>query len=151
MVTTSILPFHPSHMVGLKPIRKADLLSLGGFDPIALGHKYYLAGPARSYFVGHEIIAVIGIMSIWSGVGEVWMLTTDKVDKHKEFFHSSTVELMTGIVKTLKLHRVQCTVDSRNEKAIRWMSKLGFEQEAVHRMYGPDKVDHLRFARLWQD
>jgi len=149
-MTNLILPFHPSHMAGLKPLRKEDVDSLGGVDPDQFIRAYYRSGPSYSYFVGHQIIAVIGMIKMWHGVGEVWMLTTDHVNDNISFFHRETLKLMVKTRKELNLHRIQCTVHERNKRAIRWMLKLGFTWEATHKMYGPDKLDHLRFARLWQ-
>ena len=150
-MTNIILPFHPGHIAGLKPIRQADIDGLGGVDVETLANNYYKAGPGYSYFVGHQIIAVIGLLPIWHGVGEVWMLTTEHVIDNVRFFHSSTLALMEKTRIELNLHRIQSTVHEGNTKAERWMNKLGFKLEGVHEMYGPDKSNHLRFARLWRD
>jgi RimJ/RimL family protein N-acetyltransferase len=46
------------------------------------------------------------------------------------------------------LWRVQASVHANDEKAYRFADWCGFEEEGLMRMFGPDKSDYYRFARV---
>lgn len=150
-IINRVLPFHPAHLVGLKPIRQADIAGLGGLDPEMVAIKNAQAGPARSYFAGHRVIAIIGMVPVWFGVGEIWLLTTDEVSRNRAFFHRATIRMMREARIVYNLHRLQATVHDGNELAKNWIERLGFEFEGRHKQYGPDKSDHLRYAKTWPE
>jgi len=54
------------------------------------------------------------------------------------------------IAVTLKLRRLQITVDERNIVAIRWARMLKFSREGVLRKYGPSGVDYLMMSRIFE-
>jgi len=54
------------------------------------------------------------------------------------------------IAITLKLRRLQITVDERNIVAIRWARMLKFSREGVLRKYGPGGVDYLMMSRIFE-
>jgi len=46
------------------------------------------------------------------------------------------------------LHRLQITVRTDDNRAIRYAEHLGFKTESVMKKYGPDMVDYLLMTRF---
>lgn len=47
-----------------------------------------------------------------------------------------------------KYRRLQCTVHTKYEKSIKWLTAMGFEIEGTHRKYGPNGDDYYTMARI---
>ena len=45
--------------------------------------------------------------------------------------------------------RIQANVKADDERAVRWIRLLGFENEGLMRAFGPDGADFRRFVRLY--
>lgn len=104
-------------------------------------------GPAITAFVKGKPVVVFGLIPIWTGVAQAWMIADDaarrkpiamtKVAKH--FFDISEI--------SQRLHRTQITVKTSDKRAEKWALHLGFGIEGVMRKYGPDQSDHYIMAR----
>ena len=46
------------------------------------------------------------------------------------------------------LKRIQASVHTNDQQAIRYVEWLGFENEGLMKKYGPDGSDYYRFARV---
>lgn len=146
-MTSYIMPMKAYHYDGMSKIRNIDLKSLTGLGDIKAIVEYYeKAGPAVSYFVNGQIIAMIGMVELWRGVAEIWMLTTDHVENNKLFFYKQTLNLMKKYSD--KLHRIQCVTHIDNERSEKWLVRMGFKFEGIMKSYGADKADYKRFAWL---
>ena len=96
-----------------------------------------------------EIVMIAGIIPIWQGVAESFLIPTKLLQKNKIRcikYVKCNEELLR---QKLNLHRLQTTVPSNLDHAIRWLEWLGYKRESTLRMWGPDKVDHYRYVRLF--
>ena len=51
-------------------------------------------------------------------------------------------------MRYLHLHRLQITVRTDDNRAMRYAKAIGFETESVMKKFGPDKVDYLLMTRF---
>lgn len=101
-----------------------------------------------SVVLGHKVIAIIGIVQDWKGVGTVWSVTSEHVRKVPIGFHKLIIAMIKAHEKIIGLHRVQMTVREDYEEGQKWAFHLGFKPEGVLHQYGPDRANHVIFSRL---
>lgn len=102
---------------------------------------------AYTAMVDGEIIACAGVVKLWPGVGEAWMMVSGVVEKYPVFFHRTVKRILNRIQEKYQLHRIQGTVRADFEKGHHWIETLGFRCEGLQRMFGADRADHYRYAR----
>lgn len=107
---------------------------------------FFLTGTAYTLICDGKIIAVTGMLVLWSGVGTLWAIVMPEARKHKFFFHRTMSILLQ--IHSKGLHRIQATVISTDKRSRKWIEHLGFQPEGFHRMYDPDKNDHIGYAKL---
>lgn len=131
----------------LAPIRESD--GIGNLHQIYKTlETYKVNGPAFSLIADGVVISIFGGAFLWPGVVEIWALTTELVHKYPKAFHSTVKGILSIYPKILKVHRIQCTVHTDNKRAAKWIERLGFEKEGVYKMYGADKSDFIRYAKI---
>ena len=92
------------------------------------------------------VIGCGGIVPLWEGVGEIWMVSSIHIERYK-------IEAIKQILTFLKsvgasFHRLQATVDTEDKRAVRFIEWLGFEREGTLRKYGFSGSDHYIYARI---
>lgn len=93
--------------------------------------------PAIAAYVDGVFLAAAGIVLAHEGVGEAWVSPTTLVREHAMFFHRGVKRTLPVLAAALGCHRVQALVLYENDTARRWMSRLGFHEEAVlYRYFG---------------
>lgn len=94
-----------------------------------------------------EIYAAFGIVPIWSGVGEAWMLPTVHL-KRKKVSASRHMRIgLDELIGDLNMHRTQAAVKVDHEEAHRLVKFVGMREEGLMRRYGPDGSDYVRYAK----
>lgn len=121
---------------------------LAGHDAIELTEQA-MAGPAAVLMVGDQVLCLCGIVLISRHVGEAWtVINHDLAKRHPLLLTRSVRNVMDITVQSHFLHRVQMTVHSASNEAVRWAFALGFTVEALMRKYGDDQSDHFLFVRV---
>jgi len=141
------IPFEPGHaddLISQAETNEAEKKFLLG------GHLHNLATLGHSVSVvrnGH-LLGAGGIVPIWDGLGEAWVLPSAAVKNHKKTFVRLIRENMERLSDELAFRRVQATARADAPKALRFLEFLGFEREGLLRAYGPDGSDHILFAKI---
>jgi len=101
--------------------------------------------------VNSEVIAVFGLKQMWTGVAEIWALTSELVHKYPVHFHKECLKLIKTHGDVLELHRVQCSVRADYPEGLKWIESMGFKKEGLMEKYGPNKMDYYLYARelIW--
>lgn len=98
-----------------------------------------------------KIVGVGGMIILWEGVGEMWLMLTADC-KREGVFGIMAFETIRNKVNELiveyKMRRVQCTVRIDFPKAKRMVEALGFRQEGIMLEYCPDSCDVYLYARI---
>jgi RimJ/RimL family protein N-acetyltransferase len=107
-----------------------------------------LCGPTKTITDDDKVVGLAGINDFWEGVGEVWLITLNSVNKKPVRFCRL---LMRGLKEALRenyYHRLQASIHADNLTMTKFAKIVGFEEESVMRKYGPDKSDYLRMAKV---
>lgn len=105
----------------------------------------YAVGP-----LGQPVMA-IGCRPAHPGTATVWGFATDDYKKHVREMTSYLKEVMIPELIVSGLHRAQCVVHPENRASQRWLTSLGFNQEAVLRGFGSSHQDMLLYAWVLDD
>jgi hypothetical protein len=138
-MTSKFLPFKAEH-IELMDLREGQ----GCVTPDIF--KALEGGISFTHLYDGRITGAAGIMELWEGVAELWMLTTIYFDEYpiaccKEI--RKIVDMYAGNFK-----RLQANVQASDERAIRFIEWLGFESEGIMQKYGVNGADHIRYARV---
>ena len=102
-------------------------------------------GPAFTGLADGEIIACGGILPLWKGVGEAWVVSSELVSLYPITFAKVIWRKMKAIIEELELERVQTTVDAEHKVSQRWLERMNFKNEGVMRKFLGGR-DYYRFA-----
>ena len=105
---------------------------------------------ACSAISGGQMLCCWGIIQIWPGLAEGWLLTSNQIEGYAVSLTRGARRYFKQVATELKLNRLQITVNSRNIVAIRWADALGFEREGRLRNYGPSGDDYFMYARVFK-
>jgi hypothetical protein len=142
------LPFVPEHFDHLDFDHKEISVLSHVYDIKSMVSQQAQMGVAFTAFRGGKAIAVLGVVNIWPGVGEMWSIFDNQARE------IPATALRTGrsfgdiAIRYLQLHRLQITVRTDDNRAFRYAEAIGFKTESVMRKYGPDQVDYLLMARF---
>lgn len=95
---------------------------------------------------GHLIVAG-GIFEIWPGMGEAWLIPSDKIDNYKLKMIKTLRRHMDKIIAEDNLVRLQASVREDFPVAHRFIEFMGFKREGLMTNYGPDGANHILYAR----
>ena len=91
-----------------------------------------------------------GIVPLWNGVAEGWVIASKRIYDH-------TIKSVSAIKKRLDLlctnnniWRLQTSVKEEFETGIRFAEWLGLKKEGLMLMYGPDKTNYYRMAKIYE-
>lgn len=140
-----VVPFEPEHMVN---IDKSDVNSkvLEFLDDLDYRAECYAkAGPAITMLLGDTVLAIGGVLRLWPGVGEAWMMVAPEGRQRG-----------VALYKTMKVfldncegfHRIQTSVLYGHSVAHRCIMQLGFIPEGMMVHYGPNKENYVRYVRF---
>ncbi len=88
-----------------------------------------------------------GVMVVWAGVGEAWVLGSPDVAKHGKQVYKMCKQGLDAAEKHFNLRRIQATVIEVKFDWIRFAKVLGFKKEGTMFGYGPDGKDYALMAR----
>lgn len=94
-------------------------------------------------------LGVFGALPHWQGVGELWAVFTDQFRSKPFTLCKTSLRAIQYFREHGEFHRLQCIVLKDFTAGLRWIQTLGFTREGLLRMYGEDKQDYYRFARLF--
>ncbi len=101
-------------------------------------------GDSFTATVNGDPIAAIGLIHFWPGRKYVWAYLSPDFCKY-------TLGLTRRIHQWLRYHgqgRIETAIDPRDEKAIRWAERFGFEREGMMRRYLETGEDMYLYARV---
>jgi len=142
------VPFHWSHALAmnLRPFDRAHFDTIPDYRERLLAITQ--AGLSKTAVVDGDMVCSFGVVELWPGVAEAWMLTSYNVERFPISLTRGARRYFDHIYSDLKLHRLQIMVDCRNVIAIKWAKALKLTEEGTLRGYGPDGSDHLVFAKV---
>jgi hypothetical protein len=125
--------------------RHFDSLTFMSFPAPKLVAQNLARGPAFTGVANGEIIACGGILPLWKGVGEAWVVSSELVSLYPMTFAKVIWRKLKSIIEELELERVQTTVDVEHKVSQKWLERMNFENEGLMRKFLGGR-DYYRFA-----
>ena len=139
-----IRPYIPEDYMKINR-RHFDSLTFMNFPTPKLVAQNLARGPAFTGLADGEIIACGGILPLWKGVGEAWVVSSELVSLYPITFAKVIWRKMRSIIGELELERVQTTVDKEHKVSQKWLERMGFKNEGLMRKFLGGR-DYYRFA-----
>ncbi|GAF67455.1 unnamed protein product [marine sediment metagenome] len=126
--------------------RHFDSLTFLSFpDPEKIA-KNLSTGPAYTITNGVPI-ACGGILPLWEGVGEGWVVTSSLVEKYPIIFAKTVWRSTLELIESMDLDRIQTVVDAEHTVSQIWVERMGFKNEGLMRKYLGGR-DFIRYALI---
>lgn len=143
-----LVPFSAIHvrMMTFDAFEQGYLDAIPNYELVVDG--YSRIGYSYTGVVEGKPVCSFGVIPLWPGVAEMWMLPDLTLRHHAFAFHRATKRWIDIVMSELCLVRLQCTVHTRNVRADKWIRSLYFESEGTLRRFGPEGADYEMYARL---
>jgi len=144
-----IVPFEVWHAEALAEDSLEGVLKPA---PVRERAEFYLKmGPAYSGWIDGKLIGCAGIMIMWPGVGEAWIIFSEDVLQYKKDAYVVILDYLRAIISKLHLRRIQAHCHSALPHGQKYLEQLGFECEGKLKKYGIDGADHYLYAMITGD
>ena len=111
--------------------------------------NYSKEGQAFTYFIGDKPVFACGIVQLWEGVAEAWVLCGINVFDIKFLAARTIKELQDETCKKYKIRRLQTSVKAEFKRGLRFATWCGFKTEGLKRKYGPDGSDFYQMSVIY--
>ena len=112
-------------------------------DTAIIGLSYTLL------FNNNPVIAG-GIIPIWDGVAEGWVMSSKRVFEHKIRAASAVKKRLDYLCINNNIRRLQTSVKEEFKTGVRFAEWLGLEKEGLMRKYGLDGTNYWRMAKIYK-
>jgi hypothetical protein len=141
------LPFHVNHLDSLDGIEGyIQMLGLEAFKAQIAGQA--TRGPVITAFLHGKPVAVFGCGLLWNGVAEVWSLLSPTSKRYPIAMIRASKAFLDICWITFNLHRLQISVKTSDNVAMRFALALKFEPEGIMAKYSPAQEDFTLLRRL---
>ena len=106
-------------------------------------------GNAFTMFVDDNPVFSIGIVLLWDGVAEGWVLASQNIFEMKFLAAKTMKQLTDDMCKKNKIKRLQTSVKADFKLGIRFATWLGLEIEGLKKCYGPDGSDYYQLGKIY--
>jgi len=150
MVNYKIIPYDRSHADEIltfginEKLLEADASSEEG--RIDFG----IPGLSFSLFANNDIVLSGGITPMWDGVAEGWVIASKRIFDHKIKSILSIKKRLDLLCANNNIWRLQTSVKEEFKTGIRFAEFLGLKKEGLMQMYGPDKTNYYRMAKIYE-
>ena len=91
-----------------------------------------------------------GIIPLWDGVAEGWVMASKGVHDYKIKAASAVKRRLDLLCKNNEVWRLQTAVKEEFITGVRFAEWLGLKNEGLMTMYGPDKTNYYRMAKIYE-
>ena len=111
--------------------------------------NYSTKGNAYTMFMNDKPVFAIGIVILWDGVAEGWVMASQNIFEMKFLAAKTMKELTDDMCKKNKIKRLQTSVKADFKLGIRFATWLGLEVEGLKKKYGPDGSDYYQLGKIY--
>lgn len=123
-----------------------------GFETDLIQNESDPRMPMRMLFQGSQPIAIIGVNILKKGVGELWMLPSEKIDGFPVEIVKAIKWLINVYIPVIfGIHKLQIAIREGWEQGCKWAKVLGFKFEYNSVAHDHSKQTHHVFYRLLED
>jgi hypothetical protein len=111
---------------------------------------YSEPGNAFTMFIDGKPVFAIGLVVLWQGVAEGWVMASQNVFDIKFLAAKTMLKITNDLCKKNKIKRLQTSVKADFKEGVRFATWLGMEIEGLKKNYGPDGSDYYQLARIFK-
>jgi RimJ/RimL family protein N-acetyltransferase len=145
-----VIPFEAIHLQLLKDnVRNKQMYvatSTGDLDEWAW--IYENKGVAYTGIQDGEIIGFAGCIIPWKGVGDAYLIGTDKIEEHGIGIARTLLRGLRLIEDNMNLHRIQATVHEDFTVSRRWVEWMGFKEEGRMEKFSSSEENYIMYAKV---
>ena len=147
---TEIRPFRAEDMETILKIgvKEFGLKCLPNDHIKALAQQREESKACITGLVDDVVVGIGGIETLWSGVGEVWLMLSYEVDKRPMRTYDIISAGLDKLIKDNNLWRCQGWCRAGFTKAHTLFRHLNFQPEGIARKYLPDGSDAILYSRI---
>ncbi len=138
-----IIPFDPNHLNDMDINWLSPMISTMF---ITQANLMAYVGPCFSGLHEGRIVGCAGLIQLWPGVAQAWVVLDKKYPKLAVY--RAIKRALETLIKVCNYHRVQANTPIEFEAGHVMLKGLGFRPEAPMKEYGPDKSDVMQYVRL---
>ena len=109
-----------------------------------------IAGMSFTLLVNNNIVLAGGIIPIWDGVAEGWVMSSKRVFDHKIRAASAVKKRLDYLCINNKIRRLQTAVKEEFYTGVRFAEWLGLQKEGLMKYYGLDQTNYWRMAKYYE-
>ena len=106
------------------------------------------SGQALTVFIDDEPAMCVGIIDIWEGLGEVWIVVSDAIQSRPVSVARGMRELLDGYFEQGGYRRIQSNVRADWDTARLFAEFVGMKEEGMMPSFGPEGADYVRYAKV---
>ena len=111
--------------------------------------NYSTKGNAYTMFSNGEPVFAIGIVILWDGVAEGWVMASQNIFEMKFLAARTILDLQDKLCKQNKIRRLQTSVKADFKLGLRFATWCGLEVEGLKKKYGPDGSDYYQLGKIY--
>tara|TARA_X000001388_G_scaffold62654_3_gene48444 strand:+ start:478 stop:939 length:462 start_codon:yes stop_codon:yes gene_type:complete len=150
MANFKIIPYEKSHGDEIVTFGMNDKLM--EIDASFTDNRLDTAIPGLSYtlLVDNNIILAGGIIPLWPGVAEGWVMSSKRVFDFKIKAAISVKKRLDSLCENNKIKRLQTSVKEKFLTGVRFAEFLGLKKEGLMLHYGLDGTNYYRMAKIYE-
>ena len=106
-------------------------------------------GNAYTMFVNGKPVFACGIVLLWEGVAEGWVMASENVFEMRFLAAKTILEVQNKLCKKNKIRRLQTSVKADFKRGLRLAEWCGLEIEGLKKKYGPDGSDYYQLGKIY--
>ena len=107
-------------------------------------------GMSFTLLVDDNPILAGGIVPLWNGVAEGWVMASKEVNDYKIKSASVVKKRLDLLCNNNNIYRLQTAVKEEFKTGVRFAEWLGLKNEGLMTMYGPDQTNYYRMAKIYE-
>ena len=149
-MASELKPFKPEHADQIIAIGLNDKLMEidAGYSDNRICN-YSQEGNAYTMFIDGKPVFACGIVVLWDGVAEGWVMASQNVFDMKFLAAKTILEVQDKLCKKNKIRRLQTSVKADFKLGVRFATWLGLEVEGLKKKYGPDGSDYYQLGKIY--
>ena len=108
-------------------------------------------GPGFTLRVNGRIVLAAGIVQLWAGRGEAWMLTTQQVLRYPKLCLKLVRQYFRSICLGMQFRRIEATTGADYAIGRRWLEHLGFRLESEMPKFGLAGETYVRYVYFFEE
>ena len=109
-----------------------------------------IPGLSFTLLADNNIILAGGIIPIWNGVAEGWVMSSKRVFNHKIRAASAVKKRLDYLCINNNIRRLQTAVKEDFLTGVRFAEWLGLQKEGLMKYYGLDQTNYWRMAKYYE-